>query len=88
MLVIARKLNEKLQIGDNITVHVVNIHDGNVFLDITLPNGEIKCEVMRRDEEIEITEDVKIRAAEIIGSSKVRLGVTAPGEMGVRRISQ
>ncbi len=88
MLVIARKLNEKLQIGDNITIHVVNIHDGNVFLDITLPNGEVQCEVIGRDEEIEISKDVKVRAAEIIGSSKVRLGVTAPGEMGVKRVGE
>jgi len=86
MLVITRKLNEKLQIGDNITVHVVNIHDGNVFLDITLPNGEIKCEVVGQDGEIEITEDVKVRAVEIMGSSKVRLGVTAPGDMGIGRV--
>jgi len=88
MLVIARKLNEKLKIGDNITVHVVNIHDGNVFLDITLPNGEIKCEVISQNEEIEISEDVKIRAAEIIGSSKVRLGVTAPRSVGVKRVKE
>jgi len=88
MLVITRKLNEKLQIGDNITIHVVNIHDGNVFLDITLSSGDVKCEVIGQDEEIEITEEVKVRAVEIMGSSKVRLGVTAPREMGIGRISK
>jgi len=88
MLVITRKLNEKLQIGDNITVHVVNIHDGNVFLDITLPSGDIKSDVIGQDGEIEITEDVKVRAVEIMGSSKVRLGVTAPREMGIGRVEE
>jgi len=86
MLVLTRKLNEKLQIGDNITVHVVNIHDGDVFLDITLPSGDIECKVIGQDEETEISEDVKVRATEIMGTSKVRLGVTAPREMGIGRI--
>ena len=88
MLVITRKLNEKLQIGDNITVHVVNIHDGNVFLDITLPSGDIKCEVVGQDEEVEISEDVKVKAVEIMGSSKVRLGIAAPRSMGVKRVGE
>jgi len=86
MLVITRKLNEKFQIGDDIIVHVVKIHDSDIFLNITLPSGDLKCEVVGQYEEIHITEDVKIRAAEIISKNKVRLGVIASGDMGVRRV--
>jgi len=86
MLIITRKINEKLQIGDDITVQVVNIHDGNVFLDITLPNGDVKCEVIGQDEEIEIAEDVKVKIIYIQGRCQVRLGITAPGSMGIGRV--
>ena len=62
MLVIKRKLNEKLQIGDDLTVQIVGFHDDTVSLNITLPNGEVKSEVVGGGEEIQICEDVVIRA--------------------------
>ena len=88
MLVITRKLNEKLQIGDDVIVHVFNIQEGSVFLDITLPNGDLKCDVVGQNEEISITEEVKVQVVEIQGKRKVRLGVTAPGKMGVKRVEE
>jgi len=86
MLVITRKPNQKLQIGDNIIVHVVNIDNGKIFLDITLPSGEVKCEVVRDNEEIQVTEDVVIRATVIKGKRQVRFGISAPDSMAIKRI--
>jgi len=86
MLVITRKLNEKLQIGENITVHVVKIHKGNIFLNITLPNGEVKCEVVNENEEIQVTEDVVIKATLNKWKHQVRIGISAPDSMAIKRI--
>ena len=86
MLVITRKLNEKLQIGDDIIVHVDSIREDNVCLIITLPGGKEKREVVSANREIQVTEDVVIRATVIQGKSKVRLGITAPDSMAIKRI--
>ena len=86
MLIITRKISEKLQIGDDLIVHVVNIRDDSVSLIITLPNGDVKSEVMSEDEKIHVTEDVIIMATEIQGKSQVRLGVLAPSNMFIKRI--
>ena len=88
MLVITRKPNAKLQIGDNITVHLVNIQEGSVFLNILFSGGEVKYEVIGQDEEIEVTDEVKVRAALIEENRKVRLGITAPRDIRVRRIEE
>ncbi len=85
MLVITRKLNGKLQIGD-INVHVVKIHKGNIFLNITLPNGEVKCEVVNENEEIQVAEDVVIKATLNKGKHQVRIGISAPKSMAIKRI--
>jgi len=86
MLVIKRKLNEKIQIGEYITVQVVKFHDDKVFLNITLPNGDVKCEVVSKDEEIHISEDVVIMARVIQDKCHVRIGITAPKSMFIKRI--
>ena len=77
MLVITRKLNQKIQIGDNITVHVVEIQEGKVFLNITLPSRDIKSEITGLDEEIEITEEVKVKIIHIQGRCQVKLGIAS-----------
>jgi len=86
MLVIKRKLNEKLQIGEYIIVQVVGFHDDNVSLNITLPNGDVKCEVVSGKEEIQIIEDVAIMARVIQGKCHVRIGISAPKSMAIKRI--
>jgi len=85
MLVITRKLDERLQIGD-LTVHVVKIHKGNIFLNITLSSGEVKCEVVFSNREIQVTEDVAIRATLFRGKCQVRLAISAPDSMVIKRI--
>ena len=88
MLAVTRKLNEKLQIGENITVQVVSFHDGNVSLNITLPNGDVKYKVVSEDEEVQISDDVVITARAIQGKCQARLGITAPKSMAIKRISE
>ncbi len=86
MLVINRKLNEKLQIGDDIIVHVVNIHNENIFLNLTLPSGELKCEVINENEKIQVTDEIVIRATVIKGKRQVRVGISAPVSMKIKRL--
>ena len=86
MLVITRKLNEKLQIGDDITVQVINIRDDIVSLIITLPNGDTKGKIVSEDEEVQISDNVVITARSIQGKCQVRLGITAPKSMAIKRI--
>ena len=86
MLVIKRKLNEKLQIGENITVQVVDFHDDNVSLNITLPNGEVKSEVVGEKDKIQISNDVVIMARVIQKKHHVRLAISAPKSMAIQRI--
>ncbi|HVX61842.1 MAG TPA: carbon storage regulator CsrA [Pirellulales bacterium] len=38
MLVLSRKINERIQIGDEITITVVRISDGNVRIGINAPS--------------------------------------------------
>ncbi len=86
MLVITRKLNEKLQIGENIIVQVINIRDDIVSLIITLPNGDTKGKIVSEDEEVQISDDVVITARSIRGKCQARLGITAPKNMAIKRI--
>lgn len=39
MLVLSRKINESIQIADNITITVVDVHQGKVRLGITAPKN-------------------------------------------------
>ena len=86
MLAITRKINQKVQIGDGITVHVDNIQKGDIFLSITLPSGEVKYEAINEDEKIQITDDVVIRAALIKGKGQARIAITAPKSMVIKRL--
>ena len=52
MLVLSRKLNEKIIIDDNIEIEVLSIEKGNVKLGITAPKD---IEILRQ----ELLEDVK-----------------------------
>ena len=63
MLVLTRKLNERIIIGDDITVMVVEIRDGTVRLGIEAPRS---IEVHREEVAMEIR-DAKRRDAEHIG---------------------
>ena len=86
MLVITRKLNGKLQIGDDIIVRVDSIRDDSISLMIRLPNGDVKGKIVSKNKEVHIFKDVAIRLTEIQGKSKVRLGITAPDSMAIKRI--
>ena len=63
MLVLTRKLNERIIIGDDITVMVVEIRDGTVRLGIEAPRS---IAVHREEVAMEIRDD-KRRDAEHIG---------------------
>ena len=63
MLVLTRKLNERIIIGDDITVTVVEIRDGTVRLGIEAPRS---IAVHREEVAMEIR-DAKRRDAEHIG---------------------
>ena len=57
-------------------------------MNILFSGGEVKYEVIGQDEEIEVTDEVKVRAALIEENRKVRLGITAPRDIRVRRIEE
>ena len=84
MLIITRKINDTIQIGENINVKVVKIEGDKVELEVTL-DGDIKNEVIKYDEEIQISQDVYIKT-NIISLYSIRLGITAPRNMNVIRI--
>lgn len=64
MLVLSRKLNEKIIIDDNIEVTVVGIENGKVRLGIEAPE---EIEIMRK----ELLEDVKEENKEAVKNKKL-----------------
>jgi len=88
MLVLTRKIDSITQIGENITVKVVQIKDDKVMFKITLLEGIIKDEILGLNEEVQIDNDVKIKVVKIVGESKISLGISAPQDMTVVRVQK
>ena len=59
MLILTRKAGEKIRIGDNITIHVVDVGKGNVRIGIEAP----KDVTIMRDEVLERIEKENLMAA-------------------------
>jgi len=86
MLIVTRKINDSIQIGENISVKVVNINGNVVELNVAMPDGDSKNAELKYDEQIEIRSDVSVKIINIVSRFVVRLGVTAPRNMKVIRI--
>jgi len=86
VLIVTRKRDEKLVIGDTVTVRVVAVHHDVVELEVAVLNEEVKREAVKFDEEIRINEEVKIKVTDIISGNRIRLGITAPREFKILRI--
>ncbi len=69
MLVLARKLDESIVIGDNITVKIISIEKGVVKLGIEAPK-EIS---IIRNELLEDVKDANIAASKEISSDNISL---------------
>jgi carbon storage regulator len=59
MLILTRKAGEKIRIGDNITIHVVDVGKGNVRIGVEAP----KDVTIMRDEVLERIEKENLMAA-------------------------
>lgn len=59
MLILTRKPGEKIRIGDDITIHVVDIGKGNVRIGVDAP----KNVAIMRDEVVERIEEENLMAA-------------------------
>ncbi len=86
MLIVTRKPNEFILIGDRVTVRVVTVQDGAVELEVAVLNEVVKRESIPFDDEIQISEGIKVKVTEIISESRIRLGITAPRELEILRI--
>ena len=86
VLIVTRKRNEKILIGDTIVVRVVAVHHEVVELEVADLNKEVKRETVKFDEEIQINEGIKVKVTDIITGSRIRLGITAPRELKILRI--
>lgn len=64
MLVLSRKLNEKIVIDDNIEVTIVGIENGKVQLGIEAPKD---IEILRK----ELLEDIKAENKEAVKNQKL-----------------
>ncbi len=64
MLVLSRKLNEKIVIDDNIEITIVGIENGKVQIGIEAPK---EIEIMRK----ELLEDVKEENKEAVKNKKL-----------------
>jgi carbon storage regulator CsrA len=69
MLVLARKLDESIVIGDNITIKVISIDKGVVKLGIDAPSS---VSIMR-NELLEDVKDSNIAAAKEVDSSSLSM---------------
>ncbi|MEO1954216.1 MAG: carbon storage regulator CsrA [Campylobacterales bacterium] len=67
MLVLARKLNEAIQIGDNIEVKVLSVENGVVKLGIEAPRD---IEILRT-ELLEKVKDSNIAASKIVEDNEL-----------------
>ncbi len=78
MLILSRKLDESIMIGDDVVIKVVAVHEGSVKLGIEAP----KTVRILRTELYEETEKSNVQAAAVPKSTAVeaarRLGKSAP----------
>jgi carbon storage regulator CsrA len=86
MLVLTRKIQESLVIGEDITITVVAIRGNIVSLVITAPSTlAINCKDRGCSEQaVGIGQDVEIIVVGIC-RNRARIGIIAPGQMAVRR---
>jgi sRNA-binding carbon storage regulator CsrA len=89
MLILTRKSDETVWIGENICIMVTEVKDKQVKLDIQAP-GAVKSQANIRsfskklDDTISIGENISIKIVEVRGK-QVRLGISAPAKMLVLR---
>ncbi len=79
MLVLTRRLEESLIIGDDIKITVLNIDKSHIRLGVNDSDGVI----INLQESVSIRDDLKIKVVKII-SNQVKLGIIAPN-MVVKR---
>ena len=76
MLVLNRKVNEEIRIGNNIVIKIAGVSDGSVKIGIEAPSnipilrGELYSNV--RDNVIEASQQTKVKPAADLKSMKVR----------------
>jgi len=86
MLVLTRKIQESLVIGEDIRITVVAIRGNIVSLGITAPSTlAINCKDRGCSEQsVGIGQDVEIIVVGIC-RNRARIGIIAPGQMAIRR---
>jgi carbon storage regulator CsrA len=89
MLILTRKSDESIWIGETICITVAEVKDKQVKVDIQAP-GEFKGQFTMQsftqegDDKISIGESIHIKIVEIRGN-QVRLGIEAPSEFLILR---
>ena len=84
MLSITRKINEMLQIGEDLTVKVVSIGDGQMEL-LVVSEKEETTHHVAECEKVEIVPGVSV-LTKILSHYRVRLGIVAPRNMVIYRL--
>ena len=79
MLILKRKLDEEIKIGQNISVKILSVSDGQVKLGITAPED---VQILRA----ELVEKVKENIQEVSKASK--LSITELAKMKINKIKK
>jgi carbon storage regulator len=83
MLILSRRENESITIGDNITVTVTKIARDNVEMVIT-ENGNRHVVNRGVNEVVPLTDDIHIQVTKIV-FNQVKIGIDAPKKVPVHR---
>ncbi|MBS1257803.1 MAG: Translational regulator CsrA [Candidatus Scalindua arabica] len=79
MLILTRKLNESVVIGEDI-ITVLNINKCQIYLDVNIS----ECVTINLKESVSIRENTSVTAVKI-KEGQVKLGITAPDSVIIRR---
>ena len=81
MLVLSRRKDESVMIGDNIEVKVLDIQKGQVKLGIEASRDV----TLRRDESVMVGDDLEVKVLDI-QKGQVKLGIEAPRDVTIHRM--